>query len=213
MKTVKISLFISVYILLFSCGGQTESTKVREDKNISATPDTIISKYYGNDIGQIQLFNDGEIKCDIAQVIDGSSCSADIFLYFIPQSSNETIITNITGQMKWQHDGKIIQSPFLLSNTGITVYNNDHQVAESSFMSNETITEKFKKISGVHNELLYNLKFSDSTYKNIPSYVEKVIIDLQIDLETDGKIKKYKKTVDLDAKIHKIIIPFGQRND
>lgn len=210
---MKISLFFSVLILLFSCGGQTESTKKQEGKNISATPDTIISKYYGNDTGEVQLFNDGEIRCAISQVIDGSSCQADIYLYFTPQSSNETQITNVTGQMKWQYGGKIIPSPFLLSNTSITIFNNGDHVAESSFMANETITKKFKKISGVHNELLYNLKFSDSTYKNIPTYVERVIIDLQIDLATNGKIKQYKKTVDLNAKINKIIIPFGLRND
>ncbi len=210
MKTMKSILFFCVSILLFSCGGQTETKK----KQISVPPpDTIISKYYGNDTGEVQLFNDGEIRCTISQVIDGSSCQADFYLYFTPQSSNETQITSVTGQMKWLQSGKIYASPFLLSNISIRVFNNDNVVAESSFMSNETITNKFKKISGVHNVLLYILMFSDSTYKNIPTSVEKVIIDLQIDLATNGKIIRHNKTVDLDAKTRKYIIPFGQRND
>ena len=208
LKTI---LILGLFILQIACDRQTDSSNKSKVEN-SDSLNTIISKYYGSATDEMLLFNDKGVKCTLSQVIDGSSCAADIFLYFNPQQNILTKIENVTGQMKWQQNGQIIPSPFLLSHISTTLFNNDDKIADTSFTSPKFITEKFKTLSNLSNSLIYNIEFSDSTYKNIPSNVEKVILDLQIEIITNGKKTQYKRSVYLDAIIHNNIIPSG-RND
>lgn len=197
---------LSIFILT-SC---SQNTKEQEtDLNNS---DIIISKYYGDDSEKFIAFEGSEIKCKVSQVIDGVSCMNNIYLDFIPLSNTETVITNITGQMKWQQNGKITPSPFYLTHITPVLNEKEERFDDSSNTSSEFIADKFKKISGVNNSLMYNIEFSDSTYKNIPINVDKVIVDFQIDLTTNGKTKHYNKSIDLNEVIHKNKIPTG-RND
>ena len=55
-KTFKTILILNVFFFLFSCGRQTDSVIKLEKKNSVNVSDTIISKYYGNDKGETELF-------------------------------------------------------------------------------------------------------------------------------------------------------------
>ncbi len=212
-KSFKATLLLYVFFFLFSCARQTDSVIKQENKNSLTVPDTIISKYYGNDNGETELFNSAEIKCTMSQVIDGSSCASNIFLYFSSQTKKEIKIETLTGQMRWKQKGKVIASPFILESINVIIFNNDKLIDQSSFSSSKLITNKFKSISGIGNQLTYDITFADPTYKNIPISVEEIIIDLQFDISINGKLKRYKKAIDLKENNRKMIIPFGQRND
>jgi hypothetical protein len=212
-KLFKTTLLLYIFFLLFSCARQSDPVTKQANKNSLTVPDTIISKYYGNDTGETELFNDDEIKCTMSQVIDGSSCASNIFLYFSSQAKKDIKIETLTGQMSWKQKEKVIASPFILESINVIIFNNDQLIDQSSFSSSKLITNKFKSISGIGNQLTYDITFADPTYKNIPSSVEEVIIDLQFDISVNGKLKQYKKVIDLKENIRKTIIPFGQRND
>ena len=212
-KLFKTTILFYIFFLLFSCNRQTDSATKQANKNSLTVPDTIISKYYGNDTGETELFNDDEIKCTMSQVIDGSSCASNIFLYFSSKTKKDIKIETLTGQMSWKQKEKVIASPFMLESINVIIFNNDQLIDQSSFSSSKLITNKFKSISGIGTQLTYDITFSDPAYKNIPSSVEEVIIDLQFDISINGKIKPYKKAIDLKENIRKTIIPFGQRND
>lgn len=212
MKVLKSTILVGISILLFCCNRQTDIVK-KQDKKIIEIMDTIISIYYGDDIGEVQLFSDGEVECFMGQIIDQCASRAKIFLRFTPQLNNIILITDVKLQMKWLQNGKIIPSSFVLSEVGIDLYNYGNTISSSNFGSNELITEMYRKIEDKNNELLYTFNFDDPTYKSIPSNVERVIIELQINYTTKGKAKRFKKSIDLDPKIHKIVMPHGSRND
>jgi len=109
---------------------------------------------------------------------------------------------------KWTNHTK----PLLLSHIGVTIVDNNDMNADSSFSPGEFITEEFKTISGIDKGFTYNLEFFDSTYKSIPKTVNKVMVDLEMDIKSNEKIKHYTKTLVFDEKIHIIKVPSG-RND
>ncbi|MBK6986552.1 MAG: hypothetical protein IPH32_18280 [Bacteroidetes bacterium] len=196
-KLFKATLLLYIFFLLFSCGRQADSVTKQENKNSLMIPDTIISKYYGNDTGETELFNDDLIKCTMSQVIDGSSCASNIFLYFSSKTKKEIKIETITGQMSWKQKEKVIESPFTLESINAIIFNNDKLIDQSSFLSSKLITNKFKSISGIEDQLTYDITFADPTYKNIPSSIQEVIIDLQFEISINGKLKQYKRQLAL----------------
>ncbi len=203
-------VIFALTILLSACNNVENGT---EKNSLSLDSNIVISKIYGEYLKEIELFKDNEIKCTFSQVIDGSSCMANIYLNFIPQSKNESKITSITGQMKWKQNGQVVPSPFIICHIGTTIYNNNEQILDDSFISYSLITEKFKNISGQNNMLSYNIEFCDSTYNPTPFNVDAIIVDLKIGVNSSGNIKEFDRTVTLDAITRRNSIPKGYRND
>lgn len=208
---LKLGQIIFVFTILLSACNNVKNSTVKN--SLSLDSNIVISKIYGEYSKEIELFKDNEIKCTFSQVIDGSSCGANIFLHFIPQSKTESKITSISGQMKWKQNGQVVPSPFLICHIGATIYNNTDQISDDSFISYSLITEKFKNISGQNNMLLYNIEFCDSTYKPTPFNVDAIIVDLKIGVNSSGKIKEFDRTVTLDAITRRSSLPKGYRND
>lgn len=212
LTILAIGLITSIGTTFFCSCNNPKKHKANND--ISIDSNVIISKSYGvyNYNEKKILFEDNEIECTFSQVIDGSSCASNIYLNFIPKSNITSKIIHIAGKMKWQQDQKSIACPFILCHIGTSIFNNTTQVEDDSFISDSLITDKFKNIAGQNNSLLYNIEFCDTAYKPIPINVDKVIIELEIDINSKGETKHYRKTVDLDEVIHKNQIPLG-RND
>jgi hypothetical protein len=185
-KTMKISKYLTIsFFLLFiySCGIKSYRT-------------------FETRVKKINVFSDNEMVCDFSQVIYDNSNSANIYLDFKPTSDAEIVVEGLTGQINWQQQRQIISSPLLLSSINIGIFENGSRGLDSTFKTYSTISNKFKKISGVNNSLLYNINFRDTTLSFIPNDVDKLFIELDINIKSNDKIKHLKKTIELKADKH-----------
>jgi hypothetical protein len=153
-------------------------------------------------VDKIEVFSDNEIVCDFSQVIYDNSTSANIYLDFKPTSDAEIVIEGLAGQITWQQHRQIISSPLLLSSINIGIFKNGNRSFDSTFATFSIISNKFKKILGANNSLLYNLKFRDTALSFIPKNVDKLFIELNINIKSNDKIKQFKKTIELKADKH-----------
>lgn len=211
MQILKFIFFINLSVSLCSCNSYDDTSKTSQIVNLPS--DTIFSIYYETDSEEVQLFREHELKCTASHLIDAASGMPEVNLNFVSLSKTENQIEDINVEMKWNRNGKIIMNPFNSSNINLTVFCNDNLKSTYSFASFGDIEDTLRRVSGVNNTLMYNIKYSDEEYTNIPSDVESIIMIYQIKILSYGKIYHYKKEVILNSAVHKIVIPHDSRND
>ena len=151
---------------------------------------------------KIQVFNDKEIGCDFSQVIYDNSSTTNIYLNFKPKKNIQIEIEDITVQINWQQNKKVIASPLTLSSINVGMFEKDYSGQDSTFKSYSTICDSFKIISSVENSLLYNIEFSDTSLSFIPKDVDRIYIELNIKIKSEQVIKQFKKMIELKSNTH-----------
>lgn len=150
------------------------------------------------------VFSDELIECDFSQVIYDNSSEANVYIDFKAKTDNKVEITNVSGQINWFQKGNQIPCSKTLTSTTVRLFQNDKSIADSTFWTNQFITDRLKTISGTGNSLLYVLEFRDTTFKFIPKTVDLMTVDLIINTksQTTGKLDEHKKTIKLNANKH-----------
>ena len=183
MKNAILNLLIIHLIILFSSCG-IDSWKTFE---MTSSKDTIISE--------------GSFACSFGQVIYDFDYP-DIYLNFTTKSDTVIEIVNCTGQVSWRQAKTTVPSPLKLSSLKVTIFNDTSLGIDSTFKEGSIIPETFKKISGANKTIQYNLQFSDTLTPIIPKNVGKMYFDLTIETLVNGKLKIFKRTVEVDSKSH-----------
>lgn len=159
---------------------------------------------FGQENEETDVFSDQYIDCKFSQVIYDNSPDANVYIDFKAKTENEVEITSISGQLNWLQNDKQIDCPQILTSTTVRLFQNDQSIADSTFWTNQLITDRFKTISGTGNSLLYVLEFSDTTFKFVPETVDQMTVELIIHTKSKatGKLDEHKKTIKLNADKH-----------
>ena len=144
------------------------------------------------------------VDCNFSQVIYDNSSDSNIYLDFKAKTDNEIEISHVSGQLKWFVKGKEIDCPQVLTSIAVRLFQREKNVADSTFRPNQLIPERFKTISGTGNSLLYELEFSDTTFKFVPATVDQMAVNLVIKTKatSTGKLYEHRKTIKLNADKH-----------
>ncbi|PVY36077.1 hypothetical protein [Pontibacter virosus] len=159
---------------------------------------------FGPENGKTEVCSDQFVDCNFSQVIYDNSSDANIYLDFKAKTKDEIEITNVSGHLKWFEKGKEINCPQVLTSIAVRLFQKEKNVADSTFLPNQLIPGRFKTISGTENSLLYELEFSDTTYKFVPTTVDKMAVNLVIRTKatSTGKLYEHRKTIKLNANKH-----------
>jgi len=154
------------------------------------------------EVGKDNLaISDSDIICTFGQFITDYFRPL-IYLKFTSKSEAESEVLYLDAKINYEQGGHSTPTSFRPKSIKVGTLMDNKPVNDSSFKSIMEIPGESKSFSGKSEPLLLTIEFEDVNRNDIFRNAEKLFIALNIEIKTNGGVKKYNKTIELKSTGH-----------